>query len=277
MAAFSSRSGSRVCASIAAAPARKFSVSKPCSAAGNRPTALITEVRPPIQSNIGKRASQPLLSAYLSSSLPDAGHGDGMFRKIQTGFFKARPRFEHPVARFLRAAGFGDDDDEGVREPGADLFEDAIEAVRIGVIEKEDIHRIARRAEGVGDELRSERRAADSDEQDVLERLPARRRDSADVNIGGEFLDARVGFDNVGAQLVVRRKRRVAQPVMPDLAFLIRVGDPAGFEVAHRGEGLLDLRLHFFEEAVGKTHPADIERKAEIVVAQKIFLEPLPE
>ena len=36
---------------------------------------------------------------------------------------------------------------------------------------------------------------------------------------------------------------------------------------------LLDPRLHLLEEIIRKTHPADIDRKTEIVVAQKIFLE----
>ena len=45
-------------------------MSSPCSAIGTSPTALITEVRPPTQSHIGKRRSQPPFSATLSSSLP---------------------------------------------------------------------------------------------------------------------------------------------------------------------------------------------------------------
>ncbi len=252
-------------------------MSKPCRAAGSRPTALITEVRPPIQSNIGKRASQPLLSAYWSSSLPAPVTATACFAKSKPGFLKARLRLQHAVARFLRAAGFGNDNDEGVGEPVTDLLEDTIESVRVGVIEKENIHQVARRAEGVGDELRPEGRTADADEQDVLERLSARRRDAADMNVGGELMDAPVRLDNLGAQFVVRRELRIAQPVMSDLPLLVRIGDAAGFEFPHGGEGFLDLRLHFLEEAIGKTHPADIEREAEILVAQKIFLEPPPE
>ena len=70
MAAFCATSGTRVRSSMAAAPARNASMSEPCSAIGSSPTALITDVRPPIQSGIGKRASQPLASACLSNSLP---------------------------------------------------------------------------------------------------------------------------------------------------------------------------------------------------------------
>ena len=38
-----------------------------------------------------------------------------------------------------------------------DLGEDAIEAVRIGIVEKVNICRIARRSERIGDELRPKR------------------------------------------------------------------------------------------------------------------------
>ena len=70
IAAFCIASRVRVCSSIAAAPARKLSISKPSKPMGRRPTALITEVRPPIQSCIGNRASHSFFSACLSSSLP---------------------------------------------------------------------------------------------------------------------------------------------------------------------------------------------------------------
>ncbi len=60
----------RVASSHAAAPASRPSMSSPCSAAGSRPTADSTLVRPPTQSHIGKRASQPSDSAVRSSCEP---------------------------------------------------------------------------------------------------------------------------------------------------------------------------------------------------------------
>src|ERR1041385_7139671 len=71
MAAFCDAFATRVHSSIAAAPASRLSIFNPCSAAGSSPTALMTEVRPPTQSHIGNRPSQPFLSAYLSNSLRD--------------------------------------------------------------------------------------------------------------------------------------------------------------------------------------------------------------
>ena len=83
---------------------------------------------------------------------------------------------------------------------------------------------------------------------------------------------------DVGAQLVVRRELpdRAASNGRP-CALLVGIGDRARFQFAHRRESALDLRLHLFEIIFRKPHPADIEREPEIVVAQKIFLEPRPE
>ena len=64
---------------------------------------------------------------------------------------------------------------------------------------------------------------------------------------------------------------------MPDHPLLIGVGDRARFQFAHRGKRLLHLRSHFLEKVIRKTHPADVDREIEIVVAQKIFLEARPE
>ena len=166
----------------------------PCSAAGKRPTALITEVRPPIQSNIGKRASQPLTLCILIQLAIRACDCDRVSAKIQSGPVKARFRFEHSVARFLGPAGFRNHDNERVIESRPDLPQDAVETIRIGVIEKEDVHLIARRSECVRDELRPERRTSDSDEQEVLEGPAAWGRDPANVDIGGKFLNARVSL-----------------------------------------------------------------------------------
>ncbi len=63
-------SGRRVTSSISRAPRSSASMSMPCTAAGSRPTADSTDVRPPTQSHIGKRASHPPAIAKRSSWLP---------------------------------------------------------------------------------------------------------------------------------------------------------------------------------------------------------------
>ena len=59
-----------------------------------------------------------------------------------------------------------------MRQVFADPLEGAVEPIRIGVIEKVNVERIIRPAEGIGDELRPEGRAPDADEENVFE-LPA--------------------------------------------------------------------------------------------------------
>ena len=135
-------SGWRVLSSMARAPARKASMSTPWRAAGTRPTTLMTEVRPPTQSDMGNRLSQPWAAASLSSFEPgpvtatawcgnEAGAGEGGFG------------VEHAVAGFRGAAGLGDDDGERGGEFRADVGEDALHAVGIGVVEEGDGHRRA--------------------------------------------------------------------------------------------------------------------------------------
>src|ERR1700730_10098309 len=64
---------------------------------------------------------------------------------------------------------------------------------------------------------------------------------------------------------------------MANHSFFIRICDSARFQIPHRGEGVVDLRLHLAEKIIRKLHSTDVDRKTEIVVAQKILLEPLPE
>jgi hypothetical protein len=64
---------------------------------------------------------------------------------------------------------------------------------------------------------------------------------------------------------------------MANHAFLIGIGDRSRFELFHRRKCLFDPRLHFLEEIVRKSHPADIDGKIEIAVVQKILLKTLPE
>ena len=63
-------------------------MSNPSKAAGTRPTALMTDVRPPTQSCIGKRASQPCCSAYLSRSLPTPVTATACLPKSKPAFSK---------------------------------------------------------------------------------------------------------------------------------------------------------------------------------------------
>ncbi len=106
-----------------------------------------------------------------------------------------------------------------------------------------------------------ERGAADADQQHVGE-FRAAGGDLAAVDGGGEVLDIGLGLLDFLAQFRGGRKRGIAQPVVADHALFVGVGDGAGLQLAHGGEGLGGERLHFGQEIVAETHPADIERNA---------------
>ena len=86
IAAFLPASLVRVFSSIAAAPASIPSMSRPCSAAGTRPTVDSTDVRPPTQSSIGKRAMNPCSTANLSSFEPTPVTATACFPKSMPAF-----------------------------------------------------------------------------------------------------------------------------------------------------------------------------------------------
>jgi hypothetical protein len=67
-----------------------------------------------------------------------------------------------------------------------------------------------------------------------------------------------------------------AQPVVADHAFLVGIGDGAGFERGHVGEGFLHARLHRREEVVGERDAADVEGEPEIAVLVEVFFETGP-
>ena len=55
---------------MSAAPRNRLSMSTPCRAAGSRPTTEVSDVRPPTQSSMGKRATQPSDAATPSNLEP---------------------------------------------------------------------------------------------------------------------------------------------------------------------------------------------------------------
>src|SRR6184192_361042 len=90
---------------------------------------------------------------------PDASHGDSVFAEMKPPLSKFCFRLDHSVSRFLCPARFRHHNDEGLRK-AVDLIENAIKPIRIGVIEKIDVHWVVRRSERVGHEFWPKRRAA---------------------------------------------------------------------------------------------------------------------
>ena len=101
-------------------------------------------------------------------------------------------------------------------------------------------------------------------------------RDFPGVNIAGESLDTFVRSFDICAKLRGGRQRGIPQPIMANHPFLIGIGDCSRFKLPHCRKRLVDLRLHFLEEIVGKSHPTNVERETEIVVVHEILLKTLP-
>ncbi len=198
MAAFFARSGWRVCASIAAAPSRKFVDVEALQR--RRQQADGAHLRGAAADPIPHReARQPagLSRRTLSSSLPSPVTATACLRNCSPAFSKAAPwpracrcasPWCRPISRSRRRAF----------APSPAPIRSSTRSKPSGsVLSKKKISIGSRVAtERVGDELRSERGAADADQQDVGEAL-ARfvRRDLAAVDGGGEVFDARVGFN----------------------------------------------------------------------------------
>ena len=92
-----------------------------------------------------RKSDEPtVFLCVLIQLAPDTGHRHGMFSEFKFMRVESRCRFEHPVARFLRAAGFRNYDHKRLGKVIVDLGQDAIESVRIGIVEKGDVHRIMR-------------------------------------------------------------------------------------------------------------------------------------
>ena len=133
----------------------------------------MTDVRPPTQSYIGKRRSQPSFGIGEFIQLAArAGDGDELLARRQAQRLEARLRLEHAVASFLRAAGLG-----GRRGPASVSDRSPRRASRRSMPSGSVLSRkcgvslSVGGAEGVRDELRPERGAADADDQHVGERL----------------------------------------------------------------------------------------------------------
>ena len=226
---------------------------------------------------VHRESSQPFVPfGNFIQIAPNTGDGHCVFVELQSFLFESCFRLQHPISCLLCSAGFGNHNNQRLGEQIVDPVEDAIEPVRVRIIEEKDVHWITCRPERVCHQLRSKRRAADPDQQRMLEAFSIFGRDSSGMNIFGEFFDALDVLFNFRANFRSRRKRRIAEPVMTHHPVFGGISDRSRFQFSHRRERLLDFRLHFLEKILRKFQPADVERKIKIAVVQKISLEALP-
>jgi hypothetical protein len=127
----------------------------------------------------------------------------------------------------------------------------------------------------VSDELGTERRAADSDHEQLLE-LPLRATDFAGVYFRRKRFDRGEGGCDFAREVRGGGELRGAKPVVADHALLVGIRERPGLEPGHGIVRLLDLRLHGRKEIVGKRHPRDVERNAEVGVVVEVFFEAGP-
>jgi hypothetical protein len=214
--------------------------------------------------------------ANWSSFEPIAGHRHRVLAEIKARFFPGGLGFEHAVAGFRRAAGFGNDEHQRPVEPGAfELINHRVHAGGVGVVEEED-GQLRTLADGFGDELRAERRAADADEQELLEFFAVGSGQLAGMHLGGECLELGERAGDRLLQLRRRRELRIAQPIVADHPAFVGIGDGTRFDGLDIGKCLVDFRLHVGDEIRADVHQGQVERESKLRVAEERLLVGLP-
>ena len=205
--------------------------------------------------------------------------GGGVPGEVEAGVLECAACLEHAVARLLGAAGLRDDEHERLGETSlTDPGEHAVHAVGIGIVEERDAHRVIGGLQRGGDELRAEGGAADADHEHASEAVGAvGRADASLVDIGGEALDLSETVRDLAADVVVGGERRVAQPVVADLSFLVEVGHRSLLERVHRIESASRGLLHFLEEPGAELHAADVEPEPDRFVYGEVFAIAIPQ
>jgi hypothetical protein len=199
-----------------------------------------------------------------------------MSGKGEAGLFVSGFGFEHSVAGFFGAAGLGNDQTKGLAQRSVELIQDAIHAVGVGIVEEEQPDFVGFRvAERMRDELRSESRAADADEQQLGERA-IYSVNSSSVHVCRKLFDSSDRVLDFGADFGVRRQFRIAQPIMANHPVFVGVGDGAFFEGVHGDKRLVHPAGHFLEVIIRKIDPAQINRQADLRKGGVVALESLP-
>src|SRR5438128_12511974 len=108
-----------------------------------------------------KSSKPPVLFGNFIQIAPNTGNGHRVLVELQSFLFESCFRLQHSISCLLRPARFGNHNDECLRESVAYPIENAIETLRVGVVEKGDVHGIVWRAERICQQLPPKSRAAD--------------------------------------------------------------------------------------------------------------------
>ena len=220
---------------------------------------------------------EPFGDGVAVEQAPFARHSSGMPAEAEPCGGVDGCGLEHAVARFLGAAGLGDDERQGLVDLFPDPIEDPVDPVGIGVVDEMRPHAVRRPAESVGNELRSEGRASDADHEKVREGRLALRPDAGRVHVAGERLDRRQCRLDRASDRRVGGERGRPQPVVSDHSVLVGVGDRALLEGRHGLERPLQGPAHPIDEPVGKVHPAHVDRESDRLDEAEVFAATIPE
>ena len=158
-----------------------------------------------------------------------------------------------------------------------DLGENAINAVRIRIVEEEDGEFVRGwMAESIRYKLWAECRTANADQKQIPER-PVPAANGSIMHLGGERLNASDGLLDFFADGWRWRQGRVAQPIMTHHPVFVGIGDGTLFQLGHFGKGPLEAGLHRGEEIVREIHSAKIQSQAQAGELRIVPLEAQPE
>ena len=116
----------------------------------------------------------------------------------------------------------------------------------------------------MGDQLRPERRTADSDHENPCKLLTVGRQNVPCVHVSRKFQGRLQRVIDLLLDRGVGCQLGVTQPVVTHHAVLVRIRDCPRFKLLHGLEGLIDLPGHRREQVVLKTHAADVDGESEV-------------
>src|SRR4030095_9967875 len=248
-----------------------------CNAMGKSPPALITEVRPPIQSCIGNRASQPFFSAYLSRSLPAPVTATACLLNCSAFSLNFTSASSIPFRVSFVPPDF-ETTTTSVCASSSLIFSKTRSNPSGSVL--------STKKSPIGscrDPSASETNWGPSAEPPMpmsntcLKGFPFSAVIFPAVNIRHECLDSLNRLFDLGANFRSGRQGGLPKPIMPNHSLLGGISDCPGLKRSHGCKRVVDRRLHFFEEIIREFHPADVERETGVAVIQKILLKTLPE
>ena len=125
-----------------------------------------------------------------------SGNGDGVLSEMKACVLESVFRYQHSVAGFFGAAGLGNDNAKGFVQIGSNCSKNPVHAVRVGVVKEKGLEFVGTRiTQSVGDELRTQRRPANTNQKVIFER-PASTVNFSRVNFSREILDSGDGIFN---------------------------------------------------------------------------------